>query len=124
MGHKVPVSTSCLLNDDLGVEHDESTEDCQTNVQMGLEQKLGSEENVDEAQEHEGGQTRDQGTSQVQILTIGGDQSGASEACKHDAGEEEGGGDDTGVQHHGHVKQGAQAEAGQEGEAEHHAESG
>jgi len=54
VSNKVFVSTASLLYDNLGIKHDKSTEDGDSKIQVSLEQKLRSEENVDECQEHQG----------------------------------------------------------------------
>ena len=40
VGDEVLVTIASLPDDHLGVEHDEPTEDCQANVEMGLERKI------------------------------------------------------------------------------------
>jgi len=54
VSNEVPVTIAGLPDNDLGVKHDESTEDGQANVQVGLEEELGSEEDVEESKEEEG----------------------------------------------------------------------
>ena len=50
VGNEVLVSVASLSDDHLGVEHDEATEDCQSNPEVSLEQEGGSEEDVEESQ--------------------------------------------------------------------------
>jgi len=120
VGNEVLVTIASLPDDDLGVEHDESTEDCQPNVNMCLEQKLRPEEDVGEAQHEEGGEARHEGASEIEILAIWSKQSGSSKASKHGRGDHEGGGDQGGVHHDGHLQEGTQAKTSQECKAEKH----
>ena len=85
-----------------------------------LEQELGSEEDVGKSKPHEGGESRHEGASEIQILAVRSHQRGAGEAAEDGGGDHEGGGHEAGVHHHGHLEQGAHAEAGQKSESEEH----
>ena len=77
VGDKVLVTIASLPDDDLGVEHDEPTEDGQANVEMSLEEKLGPEEDVCQAEDEESGEAGHEGAAEIEILAlseiIGGD---------------------------------------------------
>jgi len=121
VGNEVPVTVTGLPDNDLGVEHDESTEDDQANVEMGLEEELGPEEDVEESEEEEGGESGHEGASKIEVLAIWSKQGSSSEASKDSRSDHEGGGHQGGVHHDGHLQQGAQTKSSQECKAEQHA---
>merc|ERR550519_428764 len=124
VGDEVGISTASLEDDDLSVKHDKAAEDGETKVDVNLEEKLGPEEDVEEPKKDEGAQAGEEGASQVQVLAVGSEECGAGEAGEDDGGEHEGGRHDGRVQVNRHVQEGAQAEAGEESEAEQHREPG
>jgi len=124
VGDEVGVSTTGLEDDDLSVKHDEPTENGQSKVDVKLEQKLGSEKDVEESKKDEGAKAREKRSSQVQILSIRSKESSGGEAGKDDGGEHQSGGNDGRIEEHRHVQERAQAEAGEEGESEQHSEAG
>jgi len=83
VGNEVSVTITSLPDDDLGVEHDESTEDGQANIQMGLEEELGPEEDVEESKDQEGGESRHEGSTKIEIFAIRSKEGGSSEAGKY-----------------------------------------
>merc|ERR1719376_1327315 len=102
VGDEVLVSIPGLPDDHLGVKHDEPAEDGQPDVQMSLEQQLGPKEDVEESEEEEGGESRKESATQVEILAIRSKKSCASEASKDGGGEHEGGRHQGGVDHDCH----------------------
>ena len=66
--NEVSVTIAGLPYDDLGVKHDESAEDCQANIEMSLEEELGSEEDVGKSKDEKGGEARHEGTTEIEIL--------------------------------------------------------
>ena len=140
MSDEVLVSVPCFPDDELGVEHDEATEDRHSNPEVSLQQSCqphkyflkadtdleehgGPEEDVEESQPEESGESRQESSAKIQILTIRSRKSSSSEAGEHDAGDHEGGGDDAGVHHHGQLQHGSHAQASQEPESQEHGES-
>jgi len=123
VSHEVLVSVPCFPDDELGVEHDEATEDRHSNPEVSLEEHGGPEEDVEESQPEESGESRQESSAKIQILAIRSRQSCSSEAGEHDAGDHEGGGDDAGVHHHGQLQHGSHAQASQEPESQEHGES-
>lgn len=123
VGDEVGVSTTGLEDDDLSVKHDETTENGQSKVDVKLEQKLGSEKDVEESKKDEGAEAREQRSSQVQILSIGSKESSSGEAGEDDGGEHESRGDDGRIEVNRHVQERAQAETREEGESEQHGQA-
>ena len=142
MGNEVPVSVPGLPDDQLGVEHDEATEDSQTDPNVclnslrleserywkhyrsDLEEELRPEEDVDEAQPDEGGEPRAEHPGQVEILPVRGHQRGSSEAGKDCGGHQECSGDDARVHRDGHLEERSHAKSSQKSEAHQHGHSG
>jgi len=120
VGNEVLITVASLSDDDLGVEHDESTEDGQTNVKMCLEKKLGPKEDVGQAENEEGGKARHEGSTEIKILAIWSKESGSSKASKHSRRDHEGGGHQSGVHHDGHLQERTQAKTSQECKAKKH----
>jgi len=124
VGNEVLVSVPGLPDDQLCVEHDEATEDSQTDPNVCLEQELGPEENIDEAKPDEGGQTRAQHSSQVEILPVRGHQWSSGEAGEDCGGDKESRGDDAGVHHDGQLEKGSHAKTSQKSKSQQHGHSG
>ena len=80
-----------------------------------LEEKLRSEEDVDEAEPDEGRETRAEHPRQVEILPVWGHQGGPREAGEDGGGDHEGGGDQGRVHHHGELQQRTHAQTCQLG---------
>jgi len=120
VGNEVLVTIASFSDDDLGVKHDESTEDGQPNVKMCLEKQLGPEENVSQAENEEGREARHEGSTEIKILAIWSKQSSSCKASKHGRGDHEGGGHQGGVHHDGHLQERTQAKTSQECKAEKH----
>jgi len=91
---------------------------------VNLEQQLGPEEDVEKSEKQQGGEAREERTTEVEILAVGGVEGSPGEAGEHHRGQHEGGGHDGRVQVDGHVKQRAHAEAGEECESKEHGEPG
>ena len=153
VGDEVLVAVPCLPDDHLGVEHDEPTEDGQANVEVclqywfylspfvvylfifvklqsktfavpgHLEEELGPEEDVEEAEDEEGGEAREERAAEVEVLTVGRHKGRAREAGEDRRGEHEGRGHQGGVHHDGHGEEGAHAQPGEEGEGHEHGDA-
>jgi len=87
VGDEVGVSAASLEDDDLSVKHDESAENGQSDVDVKLEKKLGSEKDVEESKKDEGAKARQKRSSQVKILSIRSKESSGREASEDDGGE-------------------------------------
>lgn len=123
VGDEVFVTIASLPDDDLGVEHDEPTEDCQADVEMSLEEKLGPEEDVGQAEDEEGGEAGHEGATEIEILAIWSKEGGSSEASKDCRGDHEGGGHQGGVHHDGHLEKGSETKTSQECKSQQHPHS-
>jgi len=121
MGNEIPVTVASLSDDDLGIKHDESTEDKQPDVEVSLEEKLGPEKDVEESKEQKGGESGHESATKVEILAIWSEEGSSSKASKHGRGDHEGGWDKGWVHHDGHLKERTQTETSQEREAKQHA---
>ena len=89
-----------------------------------LEKQLGSEEDVEKAEEEEGGESREESAAKIEVLAIRGEEGSAGEASEYRGGEHEGGGHKGGVHHDCHGEEGAKAESSEEGEGHEHGEAG
>ena len=88
-----------------------------------LEEKLRSEEDVDEAEPDEGRETRAEHPRQVEILPVWGHQGGAREAGEDCGGDEESRWHNAGVHHDGHLEEGSHTETSQKSKAQQHGHS-
>jgi len=109
-----------LPNDHLGIEHDEAAEDSESDVDMELEKKLRPEKDVEEAEEEEGVEAREEGSTKVEVFTIRGKKGSSCEGGKDRGGEHESRGDNGRVEPDGHAHQGSQPQACQEGKTKEH----
>jgi len=124
VGNEVLVSVPGLPDDQLCVEHDEATEDSQTDPNVCLEQELRPEENIDEAKPDEGGQTRAQHSSQVEILPVRGHQGGSSETGEDSGGDEESSWHKAGVHRDGQLEERSHTKTSQKSKSHQHRHSG
>ena len=67
--------------------------------------------------------TWEEGSAEVEVLSVGGEQGRTGEAGEHDAGQHEGRGHQGRVHHDGHVEEGTHAQTGQEREPEQHTQA-
>jgi len=100
VSNEVLVSIASFSDDNLGVKHDEATEDAKSNPDVSLEKQLRSEEDVDKSEPHESGQSRQESSTKIQIFSIRSHQSSSGEASKDDRGDHESSGHQGGVHHH------------------------
>jgi len=87
VGNEVTVSVLGLPDDDLSVEHDEATEYKEPDVQMDLEQQLGSEENVEKPKDEEGVESGEESSTEIEILTVRSEQCSSGETSEDNRGQ-------------------------------------
>jgi len=82
MSDEVFVASSPLLNDHLGVPHDESAEKQESSPQVDLENQLGLEKEVQKPEPEQSRKAAQQSAAQVEVLAVRSKQRGSRETSK------------------------------------------
>jgi len=113
----VLVSASRLLDDGLGVEHNEAAHHGQSDVHVGLEEQPGAPEEVEDGEPEEAGEAGEQRAAQVEPVASRREQGRQGEAGEHNAGAQQRLDHNSRINHDGHVQERSEVAASQEGKA-------